>query len=272
MSGAGGRRRRRWILGAALAVLAGYVVVLRIAPRGAAAADRPRPSAAAIPVVAARARVGDMAVYLDGLGTVTPLKTVTVRTQVDGQLVSVAFEEGQLVRSNELLAQIDPRPFQVQLEQAEGQTARDAATLSNARVDLARYQALMTQDAVARQQLDTQIATVQQLEATVKSDQAQIDAARLNLTYARITSPLTGRIGLRLIDPGNVVHTTDANGLAVITQRQPIAVVFTIPEDRLPEVQQQLSSRRRLTVEAYHRSLQTQLATGTLSPVDTQID
>jgi multidrug efflux system membrane fusion protein len=203
---------------------------------------------------------------------VTALQTVTVRTQVDGQLVTVAFKEGQLVRATELLAQIDPRPFQVQLEQAEGQAARDAATLTNARVDLARYQALLAQDAVPKQQLDTQIATVQQLEATVKSDQAQIDSARLNLTYARIASPLTGRIGLRLVDPGNIVHPGDQNGLAVITERQPIAVVFTIAEDRLPDVQRQLSAGRRLTVDAYDRDLKTQLASGTLTAVDTQID
>jgi multidrug efflux system membrane fusion protein len=213
-----------------------------------------------------------MGVYLTSLGTVTALKTVTVRTQVDGQLVAVAFKEGQLVRANALLAQVDPRPFQVQLEQAEGQAARDAAALTNARVDLQRYQALVEQDAVPRQQLDTQVATVRQLEATLKSDQAQIDSARLNLTYARITSPLTGRIGLRLVDPGNIVHSSDQNGLAVITARQPIAVVFGIPQDRLPDVQRELNARHRLTVDAYDRDLRTQLASGTLSAVDSQID
>lgn len=213
-----------------------------------------------------------MGVYLTGLGTVTALKTVTVRTQVDGQLVAVAFKEGQLVRANELLAQIDPRPFQVQLEQAEGQAARDAATLKNARTDLQRYQALLEQDAVPKQQFDTQVATVQQLEATLKSDQAQIDSARLNLTYARITSPLTGRIGLRLVDPGNIVHTTDPNGIAVITERQPIAVVFTIPQDNLPDVQRQLNADRRLAVDAYDRDLRIRLGAGTLSAIDSQID
>lgn len=213
-----------------------------------------------------------MGVYLTGLGTVTALKTVTVRTQVDGQLVAVAFKEGQLVRANELLAQIDPRPFQVQLEQAEGQAARDAATLKNARTDLQRYQALLEQDAVPKQQFDTQVATVQQLEATLKSDQAQIDSARLNLTYARMTSPLTGRIGLRLVDPGNIVHTTDPNGIAVITERQPIAVVFTIPQDNLPDVQRQLNADRRLAVDAYDRDLRIRLGAGTLSAIDSQID
>ena len=229
-------------------------------------------STISIPVVAAHARVGDKGVYLTGLGTVTALRTVTVRTQVDGQLVTVAFKEGQLVRAGELLAQIDPRPFQVQLEQAEGQLARDAATLNNARVDLRRYQALVEQDAVPKQQLDTQVSTVQQLEATLKSDQAQIDSARLNLTYARITSPLTGRIGLRLVDPGNIVHTTDANGIAVITERQPIAVVFTIPQDSLPAVQKQMTAGRQLAVDAYDRTLETKLASGMLSAIDSQID
>jgi multidrug efflux system membrane fusion protein len=213
-----------------------------------------------------------MSVYLTGLGTVTALKTVTVRTQVDGQLVTVGFKEGQLVHAADLLAQIDPRPFQVQLEQAEGQSAKDAATLENARVDLRRYQVLVEQDGIPRQQLDTQVATVRQLEATLKSDQAQIDSARLNLTYARITSPVTGRIGLRLVDPGNIVRTTDQNGLAVITQRQPIAVVFTIPQDKLPDVQQQLRSGHKLTVDAFDRDLKTRLASGTLSAVDSQID
>src|SRR4029453_14963628 len=193
-----------WALGAAFVALGGYVVLSSVATGRAVAAARSTPPVASIPVVAAHARVGDMGVYLTGLGTVTPLKTVTVRTQVDGQLGTVAYKEGQLVRATELLAQIDPRPFQVQLEQAEGQSAKDAATLKNARVDLQRYRALAEQDAVPKQLLDTQVSTVQQLEATLKSDQAQIDSARLNLTYARITSPLTGRIGLRLLNPGKI--------------------------------------------------------------------
>jgi membrane fusion protein, multidrug efflux system len=269
------RRWWVWALGGAVVAsvaFGGYAAFAKVAPQPAGASGRTNPPSMAIPVVAAHARVGDMNVYLTGLGTVTALKTVTVRTQVDGQLVTVAFKEGQLVRATELLAQIDPRPFQVQLEQAEGQAARDAATLKNARVDLQRYQVLAEQEAVPRQQLDTQVATVQQLEATLKSDQAQIDSARLNLTYARITSPLTGRIGLRLVDPGNIVHTTDQNGLAVITQRQPIAVVFTIPQDNLPDVQRQLNAGRRLTVDAYDRDLRTKLGSGTLSAIDSQID
>ena len=213
-----------------------------------------------------------MGVYLNGLGTVTALKTVTVRTQVDGRLIAVAFEEGQLVQEGQLLAQIDPRPFQVQLEQAEGQLARDEATLKNAQVDLQRYQALVVTDAVPRQQLDTQVATINQLEGTLKTDRGQIDAARLNLAYARITSPITGRIGLRLVDVGNVVQTTDLNGLAVITQRQPITVVFTIPQDSLPDVLRRLHAHERLAVDAFDRTMTTKLASGTLSAVDSEID
>jgi multidrug efflux system membrane fusion protein len=257
---------------AAFAALGGYAFISGGVSGGPSAPARPGPSVPSIPVVAAHARVADVGVYLDGLGTVTALKTVTVRTQVDGQLLTVAFEEGQLVRTKELLAQIDPRPFEVQLEQAEGQQARDAATLENARVDLKRFQVLVTQDAVPRQQLDTQVSLVKQLEATLKSDQAAIDSARLNLTYARITSPLTGRIGLRLVDPGNIIHTSDTNGLAVVTQLQPIAVIFTIPQDSLTDVQRQLAAGRRLTVDAYDRDLQRRIASGTLSALDSQID
>jgi len=182
---------RRWwpsALGALLIVFGGYAVRSKISSSRSVEAARSPESVAATSVVAAHARVGDIGVYLTGLGTVTALRTVTVRTQVDGQLVTVGFKEGQLVRAGEPIAQIDPRPFQVQLEQAEGQAARDAATLANARVDLARYQALVAQDAVPTQQLDTQVSTVQQLEATLKSDQAQIDSARLNLTAPRFDS------------------------------------------------------------------------------------
>ena len=183
MAGITARTARRWALGTAVVVLGAYAIAAKVAPEPAGA--RVAAPAASIPVVAAHARVGDVGVYSTGLGTVTALKTVTVRTQVDGQLVSVAFKEGQLVRAGELLAQIDPRPFQVQLEQAQALEAKDAATLSNARVDLRRYQALVEQDAVPRQQLDTQVSLVQQLEATVKSNRAQIASAQLNLTYAR---------------------------------------------------------------------------------------
>ncbi len=218
-------------------------------------------------------RVGNLGVYLTGLGSVTAFHTVTVRTRVDGHLVKVAFQEGQVVRQGDVLAEIDPRPFQVQLAQAEGQLAKDEALLQNAKVDLARYTVLLAQDSVAKQQLDTQIALVQQDEGVIKSDQAQIDNAKLQLTYSRITAPITGRIGLRLIDPGNVVRANDPNnGLAVITQLQPIAVLFTIPEDDLPQVLTKMRAGQQLVVDAYNRMLTKKLATGTLRTIDNQID
>jgi multidrug efflux system membrane fusion protein len=207
------------------------------------------------------------------LGSVAAFHTVTIRPRVDGRLVKVAFQEGHVVRQGDVLADIDPRPFQVQLAQAEGQLAKDAARLQNAKVDLARYTVLLAQDAVAKQQLDTQRALVQQEEGLLKSDQAQIDQVKLQLTYSRITAPITGRIGLRLIDPGNVVRANDPNnGLAVITQLQPIAVLFTIPEDDLPQVLTKMRAGHQLGVDAYDRMLTKKLATGTLRTIDNQID
>src|SRR5262249_22022691 len=191
---------------------------------------------------------GDMPVYLDGLGTVTAINTVTVRSRVDGQLVEVAYHEGQLVRQGDLLVQIDPRPFQVAVQQQEGQLARDEATLKNARLGLARYETLVKEDAIPRQQLDTQVSTVNQLEGTIKTDEAQVANARLNLTYSRITAPITGRVGLRLVDPGNMVHASDPSGLVVITQLQPIAVVFTLPADQLPPVMAGEAGGRRASL------------------------
>jgi RND family efflux transporter MFP subunit len=231
--------RRWWILLSLVLLLAlGIYAVLGKfgrAQMGSTAPER-KVVSPAIPVVAVPAKKADFNVYIIGLGAVSPVNTVTLRTRVDGQLMEVLFEEGQTVRSGDLLARIDPRPFEVQLLQAEGQMARDLAQLKNAQVDLERYKVLWGQDSIAEQQVDSQEALIRQLEGTIKTDEGQIQSAKLQLIYSRITAPISGRVGLRLVDPGNIVHATDVNGLAVITQLQPITVIFSIPEDNLPRV------------------------------------
>ena len=229
-------------------------------------------SAPAVPVGVASAKSGEMPVFLEGLGSVAAFYTVTVHSRVDGQLMSVAFREGQYVHEGDLLAQIDPRPYQAQLEQAQGQLAKDQALLDNANLDLTRYKDLIAENAIPKQQLDTQAATVGQYAGSVKNDQAMVDAAKLQLTYARITAPISGRIGLRLVDPGNIVHASDPNGLLVITQMKPITVVFTLPEDALPQVMKRISAGGKLTVKAYNRDKTQELADGVLLTVDNQID
>jgi|SRR6266850_4197143 len=226
----------------------------------------------AMPVVAVPAKTGDLPIYLNGLGSAVGLYTVTVRTRVDGELFRIPVREGQMVAAGDLIAEIDPRPFQVQLLQAQGQKERDEAILANARVDLDRYRVLYAQNAVPKQQLDTQISTVNQYEAIVKADQGGIENARLQLTYAHITSPISGRIGLRLVDPGNIVHASDQNGLAVITQLQPITVIFSIAEDNIPQVMKKLQARQRLPVDAWDRDFKRKIATGTLLTIDNEVD
>jgi len=225
-----------------------------------------------VPIKAAQARTQQIEVVLRALGTVTAYNTVTVRSRVDGELVKVAFQEGQMVKAGDLLAQVDPRPFQVALAQAQGQQQQNLAQLENARRDLQRYQALYKQDSIPRQQLDTQAALVRQYEGTLKSDQAAVDNARLQLDYARITAPIGGRLGLRQVDQGNLISSGDANGLVVITQTQPIAVTFTLPETQLPEVLAQVRAGNRLRVEAYDRADTTRIAAGELETIDNQID
>jgi multidrug efflux system membrane fusion protein len=224
------------------------------------------------PVAVATARLGDVNIVQTALGTVTALRTVTVRPRVDGMLQSVAFTEGQIVKAGDLIAQIDPVPFQVQLAQAEGQLARDVAMLNNARLDLERYRTLLAQDSIATQQVDAQAAQVKQLEGTVKIDQAQVDNAKLQLSYTRITAPMAGKVGLRFVDPGNMVRGSDTNGIAVITQVDPISMLYTIPQETLPRVLARLRAGETPPVQAWDRENRNLLAAGTLLSTDNQID
>ncbi|ABK99809.1 efflux transporter, RND family, MFP subunit [Pelobacter propionicus DSM 2379] len=265
--------RRRWLFLFSLICLAlagTYMLVSR--DPDANDGTKKTPPSPPVAVVTQAAKKSDISVYLTGIGTVTPLNTVTVRSRVDGQLMEVLYREGQTVSRGQLLARIDPRPFQVLLTQAEGQMARDQAQLSNARVDLQRYRTLWAQNSIPRQQLDTQEALVRQYQAAVKSDQGQVDSARLQLTYSRITAPCDGRVGLRLVDAGNIVHASDSGGLVVITRMQPMTVVFTIPEDNLPLLVDRMRGGRKLAVDAFDREQKRVLATGSLLTLDNQID
>jgi multidrug efflux system membrane fusion protein len=262
----------RWVLAFALALaLAGAVAFLRgrttttagTPPADSAALARP------VPVVAARAENRDVPVFLDGLGNAVPLVTVTVRPQVDGPLVTIAFQEGQQVKKGDLLARIDPRPFTIQLHQAQAALARDQAQFKNANVNLARYTALHQQGLATQEQLDDQRATRDQLAGTIKADQAQIENAELQLAYTQVRSPVDGVTGVRRIDQGNVVHASDPNGIVVVTQLDPMAIVFTLPQDNLPQINREIAAG--LTIEAYSRDGDRLLGRGKLTLVDNQV-
>jgi|KBSMisStaDraftv2_1062788.scaffolds.fasta_scaffold111751_2 multidrug efflux system membrane fusion protein len=267
-------RRRVWIIGAVVLAL----VVIALLARSGKSSDEKKAAAAkaraqaAIPVVVADAQTADFPVYLSGLGTVTPLATVTVRSRVDGELISVAFKEGQLVKQNQLLAEIDPRPFQVQLTQAEGQLAKDQANLVSVKLDYARFKNLLADGLIPQSQYDAQASLVAQVEASIKTDEGLVAGARLNLTYTKITAPISGRAGLRQVDPGNMVHAADSGGIVVLTELDPIAVLFTLPEDSLQSVLKKIGGGATLAVEAWDRDLKAKLEDGKLLTVDNQID
>ena len=273
------RRTWLWLVGFVVLAYGGYRLVRSSAETPSAAAvlgsaggGGGKPAAPVVPIVAVAAHRGDMPVYLSALGTVIAFNTVTVKSRVDGQIVRIAFQEGQKIAEGDLLVEIDPRPFQVQLAQAEGQMARDRAQLEVAKRTLQRNRELLDQGIIARQMYDDQGATVGQFEGAMQVDQALIDQAKLQLTYSRVTAPISGRIGLRLVDAGNVVHANDTTGLLVITQVQPITVLFTVPEDDLRSVIGKSGDADRLVVEAYDRAGQTKLATGALQSTDNRID
>src|SRR5438034_957131 len=274
-------RRWLWFLVLAAIVLGGWYY--RNSRNASPSADAAAPGAPSkgkggfsagmvVPVVVTTAQRGDLPVYFNGLGTVTAFNTVTVRSRVDGQLTSIAFKEGQFVHEGDLLAQIDPRPFQVQLEQALGQLAKDQAQRKDAEVNFERYKLLLKEGVIPQQQLDTQAALVGQFDGAITSDQSLIDNAKLQLTYSRITAPISGRIGLRLVDVGNIVHASDTNGLLVITQLQPVSVIFSLPQDQLPQVNAKLRSGVQLAVDAYDRDDTAKIASGKLQTIDNQID
>ena len=283
-SGEASSKSRWWLWVLVLAAIAVGCWYYRNSRSAGSSADAAAPGAPAkgkggfssggmvVPVVVATAQRGDLPVYFNGLGTVTAFNTVTVRSRVDGQLTSIAFKEGQFVHEGDLLAQIDPRPFQVQLAQALGQLAKDQAQRRDAEVNLERFKLLFKEGVIPQQQLDTQAALVGQFDGAIASDQSQVDNAKLQLTYSRITSPISGRIGLRLVDVGNIVHASDTNGLLVITQLQPISVIFSLPEDQLPDVNSKLRSGVQLVVDAYDRDDTAKIASGKLQTIDNQID
>ena len=265
---------RYWIWGLLVCLVVVGIVISLLHRQGPAQAGQGKRGFGlpVVPVATAVVRKGDIGVYTNALGIVTPVYTVMVKSRVDGQLMSVNFVEGQMVHQGDSLVEIDPRPYQAQVVQMEGQLVRDKALLENAHIDLERYKIAYASNAIPEQQLATQVAAVHQYEGTVKLDEGQLSNAVVQLIYTHLTAPISGRIGQRPVDPGNIVHATDTNPLAVITQLQPITVVFSVTEDSLPEILQQMSQGNKLAVEAYDSVFEKKLATGTLLTTDNQID
>jgi len=270
------RSKKHWLIWAIIILIAlggiFWLTHIRAQQKPAATGGRHGAMAGPMPVSFVEAKTGNIPITVNALGTVTSLANVTVRTQIAGQLTEVAFTEGQNVTQGDFLAQVDPRPYQLALAQAQGQLQRDQALLQTARTDLKRYQTLMKQDSIAKQQLDTQASLVKQYEGAIAIDQAQVDSANLNLTYCHIVAPVSGRVGLRQVDQGNYVQTGDANGIVTITQTQPISVIFSVPEDNLPSIMKRLAAGATLPVTAYDRSQSKVLAKGELTTVDNTID
>jgi multidrug efflux system membrane fusion protein len=260
------------VVATALAVVAGAWAWTHSRTAAAKTAKPSSTRAQTIPVSVADVTSGSIDVTFTGLGSVTPLATITVKTRVDGELMSVAYREGETVRKGDSLVQMDPRPYQVQLEQAEGQLAKDQSSLQNARTDLQRYQQLIAKNAVAQQVLTAQQATVKQDEGVIEADQAAVDSAKLNLTYSNPTAPITGRVGLRLVDPGNMVSASAGTPLAIITQMQPMSVIFTLPEQQVQTVIEHMAAGRRLRVDAMDREMTKTMASGSLATLDNQLD
>jgi multidrug efflux system membrane fusion protein len=270
------RKSRVWVLLALLLLLALAVYLLwpkfHEKPAAAKGKGGKGGGGGAVQVVGARARTGNIGIYDNGLGAVTPIYTVTLKSRVDGELMSVNYHEGDMVKKGDILIQIDPRPYEAALTQAEGNLIRDQAMLDNARIDLTRYQTLVKTHSIPEQQLATQAALVKQDEGVVRADEGTVAAAKVNVIYTTITAPISGRVGLRLVDPGNIVQSSDSNGLVVITQIDPISVLFTISEDQIPAVVRKTRAGQKLSVDAYDREMKNKLASGTLDTIDNQID